>query len=351
MTLILTCAPFRISFAGGGTDLPSFYKKEYGAVLSSTIDSYIYVMINGRKSLFKQGIRFSQSALSTMQEEHYPSDPFQYPIRVSYSSTENVHKVDELQHPIVREALRLLEIDAPMDIATIADIPAGTGLGASSTFAVACLHALHAFKGEQVTPDQLASEAAHIEINMLGRPGGKQDHYAAAFGGFNLLTFYPDGEVGVQPVGSQDLIEKRLFSCLMLFYTGVCRDSATILMNQEANTAARHGDLIVMRDHARKLGRFMSDGLNPIDFGQILHKTWMHKRTLASGITNSRIDEHYEIALRAGALGGKICGAGGGGFLLLMAKPERRKAVREALSDLPEMEFRFQSKGSQILLS
>ncbi|MFQ5801468.1 MAG: GHMP kinase [Candidatus Methylomirabilales bacterium] len=355
VSLIVTRAPFRVSFAGGGTDLPSFYEREYGAVLSTTIDKYVYVIINRRGPLFKDGIGLSCSPLSPIRGDveglERSSDPFQYPIRVSYSSTENVQKVEELQHPIVREALRLLEIDDPMDIATVADVPARTGLGSSSSFAVALLHAVHTFKGEEVSVAQLASEAAHIEIDRLGRPIGKQDHYAAAFGGLNLFRFHTDGDVSVQPLSPPELAEQYLFPYIMLLYTGVLRDASSVLAEQKAKTADRYVDLIAIRDHAHQLERMLRDGFEIEELGRLLHKTWLHKRNLASGISNSFIDRWYERALAAGALGGKICGAGGGGFLLLVTRPEKRQFVREALAELPAMEVAFEPRGSQLLLS
>ncbi len=354
MSLIVTRAPFRVSFVGGGTDLPSFYEHHDGAVLSTTIDKYVYVIINRRGSLFKRGIGLSCSPLGhiiDVEGSERPSDPFQYAIRVSYSSTENVQKVGELQHPIVREALQLLKIDDPMDISTLADVPARTGLGSSSSFAVALLHALHTFKGEEVNVAQVASEAAHIEIDRLGRPIGKQDHYAAAFGGLNLFRFHTSGDVSVEPVVVPESGDARLFPYLMLLYTGVLRDATLVLTEQRAKTAEKYIDLIALREHAYQLERMLRDGFVAEDLGRLLHETWLHKKTLASGITNSVIDLWYERALAAGALGGKICGAGGGGFLLLVARPEKRRVVREALAELPEMEFRYEPRGSQLLFS
>ncbi|MFQ5804365.1 MAG: hypothetical protein ACE5JQ_15860, partial [Candidatus Methylomirabilales bacterium] len=264
MSLIVTRAPFRVSFVGGGTDLPSFYEREDGAVLSTTIDKYVYVIINRRGPLFKGGIGLSCSPLGHITDAESverPPDPFQYPIRVSYSSTENVQKVGELQNPIVREALRLLEIDDPMDIATVADVPARTGLGSSSSFAVALLQALHTFKGEEVSVAQLAVEAAHIEIERLGRPIGKQDHYAAAFGGLNLFRFHMNGDVSVERLGQSALPTRPLFPYLMLLYTGVLRDATSILAEQKAKTGNRYLDLITIREHAHQLERMLRDGL------------------------------------------------------------------------------------------
>lgn len=353
MNLIVARAPFRVSIAGGGTDLASFYERDYGLVLSTTIDKYVYVIINRRNPLFKHGIRLSYSPLGRVREHDagQPMDePFSYPIRVSYSSTENVQSANEIQHPIVREALRLLEIDEPMDISTMADIPAGTGLGSSGSFAVALLQALHAFKGESVSTEQLAAEASHIEIDLLKRPVGKQDHYAAAWGGINLFRFHPGGAVSVQPVPAAHVTEQRLFPCLMLLYTGSCRDAASILAEQERNTADRYEDLLIMRNYAREIEQMLRDGFETAKFGRALHETWLHKRTLASRISNPRIDRWYERALEAGALGGKICGAGGGGFLLLVTEPEKRDAARRALADLPELAIAFERRGSQLLL-
>ena len=324
-----------MSFAGGGTDLPSFYESGYGAVLSTAIDKYVYVTINGRNPVFGRGI----------------DDPFQYRIRLSYSSTENVQRPDELRHPIVREALSLLDIDEPMDIATMADMPAGTGLGSSSTFTVALLHALHAYRGEDVGGEQLASEAAHIEIDMLGRPVGKQDHYAAAFGGLNMIRFLANGDVTVRPVGSPEVVRYRLFPSLMLLYTGTPRDSSQVLTEQKSNVDSLHDDLITMRTHAHELERLMDGAFQLGRFGEVLHGTWMHKRKLATNITNDKIDCWYHQAIEAGALGGKICGAGGGGFLLLVVETEKRCAVREALCELPEMEIGYGPQGSQVILS
>lgn len=194
---VVTRAPFRISFAGGGTDLPSFYQREYGAVVSTTIDKYVYVIINTCRPILHRGV----------------DDPGRHRIRLSYSSTENVQSPETLSHPIVREALKFLDLDIPMDISTMADVPAGTGLGSSGAFTVALLHALHLINGEKPGPEQLADEAAYIEIDLLGRPVGKQDHYAAAYGGLNTIRFLPNGLVDVRPVASQNFAAHGLFPC------------------------------------------------------------------------------------------------------------------------------------------
>lgn len=340
MTLIVTKAPFRVSFAGGGTDLPVFYEEEYGAVLSTTINKYVYVIINRREPLFGKGLSVS-----------YAQDLFQHRIRVSYANTENVQNVDEIKHPIVREALKLLGIDASLDISTLADVPAGTGLGSSSTFTVALLHGLHTLKKEKVGPHQLAEEAAHIELHLLKRPIGKQDHYAAAFGGLNLIRFQPNGEVSVDSLESRRSITEKLFPYLMLFYTRMHRDAGTILDEQQEKTREKRDDLLLMRGHAHQLEDLFLNGFNPTRFGALLHETWSCKKNLASLISNTHIDEWYSKAMQAGCLGGKLCGAGGGGFLLLVVDPVKREMMRSLLADLGEMEIQYEPQGSQVLFS
>ena len=334
MDFVVTRAPFRISFAGGGTDLPSFYEKGYGAVVSTTIDKYVYVMINRCRPILRSGV----------------DDLGRYRIRLSYSSTENVESPEELSHPIVREALKLLDLDIPMDIATMADVPAGNGLGSSGSFGVALLHALHLIKGDQISPERLASEAAHIEIDILGRSVGKQDHYAAAFGGLNMIHFQPDQHVKVRPVASPEMASQQLFPWLLLLYTGVSRHASAVLDQQRRNVDELEHDLLTMREHAVQIDQLFSNGLSLHEFGQVLHETWMRKRSLTDAITSAQIDDWYDLARQAGALGGKICGAGGGGFLLLVVDPERREAVRRALEPLSELSIGYEPLGSQAML-
>jgi D-glycero-alpha-D-manno-heptose-7-phosphate kinase len=334
-TMIVTRAPFRISFAGGGTDLPVFYKRDYGAVLSTAIDKYVYVIISKRSALFDQGI----------------DDEFRYRIRLSYSSTESVERPAQLRHPIVREALRFLDIDEPMDIATMADVPAGSGLGSSSTFTVTLLHALHTFRGDAgVTSAQLAAEAAHLEMHLLGRPVGKQDHYASAYGGLNLIQFHADERVEVIPVAGDADCHAALFAHLMMMYTGLHRDASDILHEQQRNTEQKAGDLATMREHAHAMHALVNEGFDAQAFGRMLHETWMRKRQLAGTITTGQIDAWYAAARDAGAYGGKVCGAGGGGFLLLLVPPDQQPAVRAALPDLHEMRIRYEAQGSHRLL-
>jgi D-glycero-alpha-D-manno-heptose-7-phosphate kinase len=333
--MIVTRAPFRISFAGGGTDLPVFYEQEYGAVVSTAIDKYVYVIISRRSLLFGQGL----------------DDEFRYRIRLSYSSTESVERPSQLQHPIVREALKFLNIDEPMDIATMADVPAGSGLGSSSTFTVTLLHALHVVRGDtDVSHEQLAREAAHLEMFVLDRPIGKQDHYASAYGGLNMIRFEGDGTVGVDPLHVPEGTHTMLFDHLLLLYTGLHRDASTVLIEQRQNTASKRDDLSMMRLHAQQMGQLLRDGFNPQAFGEILHETWERKRGLAGAISNADIDAWYTSARAAGAIGGKVCGAGGGGFLLFVALPERHAAIRKALPELHELEIAYESQGSHRLL-
>lgn len=331
---VVTRAPFRISFAGGGTDLPSYYERDYGAVVSSTINKYVYVVINACRPILHQGV----------------DEPGRHRIRLSYSFTENVQSPDELSHPIVREALKFLDLDKPMDITTMADVPAGTGLGSSGTFSVALLHALHLIMGDNPGPDQLADEAAHIEINLLDRPVGKQDHYAAAFGGLNNMKFLSDGKVKVKPAASAETARDRLFPCLMLLYTGQSRDASQVLEEQKSNVEDLVDELSTIRYHANELEKLFQADFDVSSFGTVLNQTWIQKRKLARSISSDHIDKLYERGIRAGALGGKICGAGGGGFLLFVVDPERRSTVREALAELDELEIGFEPHGSRTLV-
>jgi D-glycero-alpha-D-manno-heptose-7-phosphate kinase len=326
--LIVTRTPLRISFAGGGTDLPEFSEQAYGAVFSTAIDKYIYVTVKRHGELFLE------------------------PIRVNYSKTEQVNKVDEIENDIVRECLRFLEIDPPIYISTVADLPASTGLGGSSAFAVGLLNALHAYRGERVSAGQLADEASHIEIDVLKQPIGKQDQYAAAFGGWNLFCFNPGGGVTVEPQRVSNRVQDALFNHVLFFFTGLRRDASLVLTEQKANMPRKMDVLVKMREHAYQLQALTLNGnFDPVRFGRVLHESWELKRQLASSISTSQIDTWYQQALDAGAEGGKICGAGGGGFLLLIAKPEHHDSIRGVLSDMTEVPVRDEVHGSQVLLT
>lgn len=325
--VVVTRTPLRVSFAGGGTDLAEFYEQEYGAVFSTAINKYVYVTVKRHSELFYE------------------------PIRVNYSKTEQVDEVSEIENDIARECLKFIEVGPPIYISTVADLPASSGLGGSSSFAVGLLHALHAFKGERVSAGQLAEEAAYIEIDVIGQPIGKQDQYAAAFGGLNFFRFNPGGAVTVEPQRVTNGKLTGLFNHIMMFWTGMQRDTRSVLTEQKRNTVGKMKSLLAMRTHAQQLRALSSNGeINPTDFGHILDESWRLKAKLASTISTGQIDIWYERAMEAGAEGGKICGAGGGGFLLFIVKPERQKAVRRALEDLLEVSILPEVHGSRVML-
>ena len=320
--MIISRTPFRMSFAGGGTDLRSFYKIEYGAVTSTTIDKYMFITVNKR---------------------------FDRTIRVSYSKTEIVETVDEIKHSIVREALKLVGIDNGIEITSISDIPAGTGLGSSSSFTVGLLNSLYAYKGKHKSAEELAEEACKIEIDILGEPIGKQDQYAAAYGGLLHIQFNSDESVFVNPVICAKEIKAELNDKLMAFYTGVSRQSRDILKNQKENTEGKFEYLKKMRDVSVQIQDVLIEGRNLDKIGELLHQVWMNKKELARDISTGKIDTYYQRALEEGALGGKILGAGGGGFLLLFCERQNQPRVRQALSHLREFNFRFEPQGSKII--
>jgi len=324
--LVITRTPLRVSFAGGGTDLAAFYENQYGAVLSTAIDKYIYVTVKRHGDVFNE------------------------PIRLNYSKSEKVDTIDAIENKIARECLRFLEIDPPIYISTVGDLPASTGLGGSSSFAVGLLNALHACRGERVAAGQLAEEAAHIEIDVLRQPIGKQDQYAAAFGGLNLFRFNSDGGVSVEPVRVKNGTLAKLFDNVMMFWTGHQRDTDHVLAEQKINTPSKADYLLAMREHAHQLHTMaINGGFDPASFGRILNQTWQLKRQLATTISNGQIDAWYDLAIKAGAEGGKLCGAGGGGFLLFVVRTELRQAVREALQGLRDVPVRYEVHGSQVI--
>jgi D-glycero-alpha-D-manno-heptose-7-phosphate kinase len=325
--LVVTRTPLRVSFGGGGTDIADFYERNYGAVFSAAIDKYIYVTVKRHSELFCE------------------------PIRINYSATEQVETVDKIQNNIARECLRLLKVDPPIYISTVGDLPASTGLAGSSSFAVGLLNALHAYRGERVTPGQIAEEACQIEIDVLKEPIGKQDQYAAAFGGLNFFRFNPGGAVTVEPVRVSNHFLTDLFDHILMFWTGIQRNASSVLAEQRRNIPDKLAYLEKIRGHAHDLHTLAGTGnFEPESFGKILHESWQLKRQLAGSISSSLIDENYERALKAGAIGGKICGAGAGGFLLFIARPEKHAAVRQALAKLPEVPIRYEVHGSRVLL-
>ena len=323
--MIISRTPLRISFAGGGSDLDVYYReREYGCVVSTAIDKYIFITVNKK---------------------------FDDLIRVSYSKTEMVESVDSIEHNIIREALRVVGIERGIEIVYMGDVPlgsAGIGLGSSSSLAVGVLNALYAFRGQHVSGQKLASDACKIEIEILGNPMGKQDGYAAAYGGFNCFQFNRDESVYVDPIICFNGTKNKLCQRLMLFYTGIQRISSSILGEQKEKT---HENLKYL-DRIVELAVQLRQSLLNNDlksFGEILHEGWINKRKLASGISSTQIDEIYSKARKAGATGGKILGAGGGGFLLLYCEEEKQDKVRKALSDLKESHFQFEPQGSKII--
>jgi D-glycero-alpha-D-manno-heptose-7-phosphate kinase len=323
--IVMARAPLRISFAGGGTDLREYYAGGYGAVLSTTIDKFVYVTVKRHGTLFN---------------ERY---------RLNYSESENVRSLDEIKNAIMREALRAIPVEPPIYVSTVADIPAMSGLGSSSSFAVAMVLALHAIRGERVSTFAAYELAARIEIEILGRPMGKQDHAAAAFGGLNYFRFLADGSTSVEPLAPPSADLRRLFDCLQLFWTDQRRDSSSVLRVQKANTESRRAELDAMRAQAETLRNAMRERIDPQSLGTMLDEGWRLKRGLADGISNDAIDGWYAAARRAGAWGGKIAGAGGGGFLLLVVPPDRRASVAQALSDLVEVPIAFEPEGARIV--
>jgi len=325
--LVLTRTPLRVSFAGGGTDLAAFYETEYGAVVSTAINKYIYVTVKKHGEIFNE------------------------PIRLNYSKSEQVSRIDEIENNIARECIRFLEIDPPIYISTVGDLPASTGLGGSSSFAVGLLNALHAYRGEKVSAGQLAEEASHIEIDILKEPIGKQDQYAAAFGGFNVYFFKRGGNVSVEPVRLGNGNLSALFGQMLMFWTGHQRDSSAVLAEQQRNTPNKMESLLRMRNQAMQIQQLLCNGHGDLEeFGRILDEGWQLKRQLATTITTGQIDTWYRLARQAGALGGKLCGAGGGGFLLFLVPSDRQQAVRGALAELGEVTVGAEVHGSQILL-
>ena len=320
--MIISQTPFRVSFAGGGTDLPAFYQEEFGAVLSTTIRCHMYVTVHRR---------------------------FEPNIRVAYSKTEIVPAPEQLEHELVREALRLVQINGPLEITTVGDVPAGTGMGSSSTLTVGLLNALRAYKGEIASPGQLARQACEIEIGILRHLIGCQDQYAAAFGGLNYIRFNPDHTVQVEPVPCRAETLDELESNALIFYTNSQRSANHILEKQSAGTRAKMGVLRSMRDLAGEMRGVIAGGGDLDEFARLLDEGWRLKRSLGFGISNCVLDQWYGAARKAGALGGKLLGAGGGGFVLLMAPPERHEAIREALHRPRELSFSIDRVGSRIV--
>ena len=323
--MIITRAPFRVSFCGGGSDLPSFYEQFGGCVLSTTIRKYMYLTIHN----------------------YFEKDK----IVLKYSKTEVVDDFDQIEHRIFKQCLKDFNIKG-VEISSMADIPAGTGLGSSSTFTVALLQLLNTYKGQYQSKYKLAKDACEVEITKLGEPIGKQDQFAAAFGGLKFYEFMPNGFVNVEPVIMASESYKKLENNIMMFYLGGTHSASAILKEQSQNIKIVDKATVQqqMCDITRKLKEELQN--NNVDaMGELLHQNWMLKKSLASGISNSLIDETYEKAMASGATGGKLLGAGGAGFMIFYVPEDKHEAVRNALSHLREMEFEMDNSGASIVMT
>ena len=324
--MIIVRSPLRITLGGGGTDLPSYYCDHDGFLMAAAIDKFVYVTV---------------------------IKPFVPGVYLKYSKIEHVDTIEEVQHPIVREALKLFDFGTPqIEITTLADIPTGTGLGSSSSFTTALLRALHAHARGIIHPRELAEQACFVEIEKLGEPVGKQDQYIAAFGGITCFTFRKDGTVEATPLAVDEEIRCGLEDNLLLLFTGFSRSASKILRDQDSRTKGRDSAMIDNLHYVKDLGLRSKAALEKGDmtgFGRLMHEHWEHKRKRSGDMSNSRIDEWYNLALKNGAIGGKLIGAGGGGFLMFYAedKVRLRHAMREA--GLPEVRFHFDFEGTKVL--
>jgi D-glycero-alpha-D-manno-heptose-7-phosphate kinase len=322
--MIITRTPFRISFVGGGSDMETFYSRHQGAVLSTSIDKYMY--ISSHKFFFKDQLR------------------------VKYSKTETVNKVEELKHPILREAIKKAGIMGGIEISSIADIPAGTGMGSSSSFTVGLLHNLFAINRQYISAEELASSACEIEIDILKEPIGKQDQYAAAYGGLNILYFNTDGTVRVEPLSIKNEVYNGLQKNLIMFYVGNQR-KASIILNEQKQNASREDKFNTLKSMVGLVPELRDclykERIN--DFGKLLHENWILKQKLASQISNDEIQEIYDTGLKNGAEGGKLLGAGGGGFFLFYCEKHKQQKLKDSLKPLYNFDFKFDQDGSKLI--
>ncbi len=322
--MIISRTPFRVSFVGGGSDMETFYSRHKGAVLSTSVNKYMY--ISSHRYFYRDQIQ------------------------VKYSQTETVNRLDDLQHPLLREALRKTGISGGIEISSIADIPSGTGMGSSSSFTVGLLHNLYAINRKFISHEDLANEACEIEIDILKEPIGKQDQYAAAFGGLNIIHFNRDGSVRVEPLYIKQSVYKMLEDNLIMFYIGNQRKASNILAEQKQNASqeAKYDTLKQMVSLVDDL-RSVLYGENLEDFGKILHENWLLKQKLASRISNPEINTIYDTGMKNGATGGKLLGAGGGGFMLFYCPEEKQPGLISALKQYETIDFKFERDGSKII--
>jgi len=324
--MIITRTPFRISFLGGGTDYPQWYRSHGGAVIATTIDKYCYLSCR------------------------YLPPFFEHRIRVVYSKIENCQTVDEVSHPSVREALKYLQMTRGVEIHHDGDLPARSGMGSSSAFTVGLLHALHALAGRMVSKHQLAHEGIHVEQELLRETVGSQDQVATAYGGLNHIRFLPSGEISVRPIIMSADRLSEFNSWLMLFYTGIKRTASGIAGTYVADIEDRRRSMRILQDLVEEGLSVLSTGSDLRFFGELLHEAWLVKRGLSGKVTNDRVDAIYADAMAAGAIGGKLLGAGGGGFMLLFVPPDRHEQVRQKFNRLFHVPFKFEFQGSQVVL-
>jgi D-glycero-alpha-D-manno-heptose-7-phosphate kinase len=326
--MIITRSPLRITLGGGGTDLPSYYREHGGYVISAAIDKYVYV--------------------TAMR-------PFVPGVFLKYSQLEHVSQVDEVHHPIIREALRMMDLRTPqIEVTTLADIPAGTGLGSSGSFTTALLKALYAHRRRLLHPHDLAELACEIEIVRLQEPVGKQDQYIAAYGGVTCFTFSRDDRVEARPLPVPLETLFNLEDDLLLFFTGFSRSAGEILADQNVRTLESDQKMIANLHYVKELGersRQMLESAQLAEFGELLHEHWEHKRRRSARMSNPQIDEWYDLGRRNGALGGKLVGAGGGGFLMFYAEDHRRLRAAMSKAGLEEVRFRFDFEGTKVLFA
>lgn len=326
--MIITRSPLRITLGGGGTDLPSYYREHGGFLIAAAIDKYVYVTV---------------------------MRPFVEGIFLKYSKLEQVDEIDEVQHPIIRESLKMLGFRTPqIEITTLADIPSGTGLGSSGSFSTALLKALHTHRRRLLLPSELAELACDIEINKLGEPVGKQDQYAAAYGGVTCFRFNEDDTVDARPLGLSMSAMHALEDNLLLFFTGFSRSAGSILKDQHQKTQQSDASMLANLHYVKELGERSVEALEAGDtatFGDLMHEHWEHKKRRSQGMSNPQIDEWYDLARRNGAIGGKLVGAGGGGFLLFYSEQHARLRCAMSRVGLEEVRFRFDFEGTKVLFS
>jgi D-glycero-alpha-D-manno-heptose-7-phosphate kinase len=326
--MIIARSPLRITLGGGGTDLPSYYRDHEGFLVSAAIDKYVYVNV---------------------------MRPFTEGIYLKYSQLEHIEQIAQVKHPIIREALQMLEFKTPqVEITTLADIPAGTGLGSSGSFTTALLKALYTHRKRHLHQEELAELACHIEIDRLGEPIGKQDQYIAAVGGVTCFTFHKDDKVTAQPLGISMDTMFDLEDNLLLFFTGFSRSASGILKDQKVKSQQNDADMLNNLHYVKDLGYRSRDALvngNTQLFGELMHEHWEHKKRRSGGMSNPKIDEWYELGMKNGAVGGKLVGAGGGGFLMFMAHDRNKLRHAMAHAGLEEVRFKFDFEGTKVVMS